>query len=100
MEKYRNVIDEAAIKTKDVSVKQAVERERERKLCKIVPEVATSFDASWSSRGWTACDGIVLGIAEETSQVLDVLHPTNSCPQCTDLQNLLNKGKLSQNKHG
>ena len=98
---HANVIDEAAIKAKDVSVKQAVERVKaaQSDMGKEVPEVATSFDASWSSRGWTARDGIVSGIAEETSQVLDVLHLTNSCPRCTDLQNLLDKGKLSQDEH-
>ena len=66
---------------------------------KSMVEIPTSFDASWSSRGWTARDRVVAAIAEKTSQVLDVLALTNGCPQCTELKNLVDEGKLSSNDH-
>ena len=62
-------------------------------------ETPTSFDASWSSRGWTTWDGVVAAIAEETSLVLDALALTNGCPQCIELKNLVDEGKLSSNDH-
>ena len=35
-------------------------------------DVATSFDGSWSSKGWTANKGIVSAIAEQTCEVLHI----------------------------
>ena len=99
--KHATIVDAAAIKAKDASIKRAAERVKnvESETGKSMVEIPTSFDASWSSRGWTARDGVVAAIAEETSQVLDVLALTNGCPQCTELKNLMDEGKLSSDDH-
>lgn len=40
--------------------------------------VGVSIDGSWSSRGWTARDGVVAAVSIDTGKVLDVvyLYPT------------------------
>ena len=48
--------------------------------CKMV-DCAASFDCSWSSRGWSARDGIVAAISEDTGKVLEEVFMTSSCPQ-------------------
>ena len=99
--KHATIVDAAAINAKDASIKRAAERVKiaGSETGKTMIETPTSFDASWSSRGWTARDGVVAAIAEETSQVLDVLALTNGCPQCTELKNLMDEGKLSSDDH-
>lgn len=42
---------------------------------------------SWSSKGWSARDGVVAAISADTGKVLDVRFKTNSCPQCTEMEN-------------
>ena len=49
-------------------------------------DVATSFDGSWSSRGWTANKGIVSAIVEGTCQVLDVVFKSSTCTECTKME--------------
>ena len=101
--KHATNIDAAAISAKDSSTKSAADRVKSARsdmdLATTNVEIPTSFDASWSSRGWTARDGLVAAIAEETAQVLDVLTLTNSCPQCTEFKNLLDDGKISSDEH-
>lgn len=46
-----------------------------------VIDLAASLDGSCCSRGWTAKRGIVSGIAEISSQVIDVLYKCCSCEQ-------------------
>ena len=45
-------------------------------------DLAASLDGSCCSRGWTAKRGIVSGIAEISSQVIDVSYKCCSCEQC------------------
>ena len=45
-------------------------------------DIATSFDGTWCSRGWTASRGVVSAVAEKTSQVIDVAYKCRSCVQC------------------
>ena len=49
-------------------------------------DVATSFDGSWSSKGWTANKGIVSAIAEGTCQVLDVVFKCSTYIECTKME--------------
>ena len=62
---------------KGKSFQNAVEKAKStKKECDIATsntfDVATSFDGSWSSKGWTANKGIVPAIAEQTCEVLDI----------------------------
>ena len=49
-------------------------------------DVATSFDGSWSSRGWTANKGIESAIAEGTCQVLDKMFKSSTCTEYTKME--------------
>ena len=51
-----------------------------------VIDVPTCFDGSWSSRGWVAKSGIAAAIAQNTSQVVDVIFKSSSCRQCTKIE--------------
>ena len=99
--KHATKIDEASIAAKDESIKRAADRVKDMQpdTDTSMVEIPTSFDASWSKRGWSSRDGLVTAIADDTSQVLDVLHLANSCPQCTELTNLMEQGKLSSTEH-
>ena len=41
--------------------------------------VSVSIDGSWSSRGWTARNGVVTVVSIDTGKVLDVVYLSNSC---------------------
>ena len=58
-------------------------------------DVPTSFDGSWSSRGHTARDAVVTGIAEETGQIVDAVFYSSGCPTCTSLNTACEDGRLS-----
>ena len=40
-------------------------------------DVPTCFDGSWSMHGWVAQKGLVAAIAENTSQVIDLIFKSN-----------------------
>ena len=62
-------------------------------------DIATCFDGSWSSRGWTARDGIVAAVAEGTSQVVDVVYKTTSCRQCSSKEEKKKCGEITFLEH-
>ena len=51
-----------------------------------IVDIPTSFDGTWSSRGWTASRGVVTAIAEISSQVLDVSLKCRVCNQCNVME--------------
>ena len=51
-----------------------------------VIDVPTCFDGSWMARGWVAKRGIAAAIAQNTSQVVDVIFKSSSCRQCTKIE--------------
>lgn len=59
-----------------------------------VGEVASSHEelhekviyASWSTRGWSASDGVVAAISVDTGKVLDVVHLSSTCAECTKME--------------
>ena len=55
-----------------------------------------SVDGSWSSRGWTARDGLVSVISIDTGKVLDVEYLTNSCVLCEQKQRQREKGEITR----
>ena len=59
-----------------------------------VVDVAASFDCSWSSRGWSARNGVVAVISEDTGKVLDAVYITHSCRKCTDIEDKRSKDVL------
>ena len=58
-------------------------------------DTATCFDGTWSSRGWSARDGVVTAISEVTSQVLDVAYKSTYCRQCQTMEEKKATGKVS-----
>ena len=60
-----------------------------------VLDVPTSFDGSWSSRGWTANNGIVSAIADISSQVIDISYKCRSCAQCTLMNERKHNGEVT-----
>ena len=59
-----------------------------------------SLDGSWSSRGWTARDGMVAAISVESGKVVDVVYLSSSCNQCTKMEEKRNRGQISTRVHG
>jgi hypothetical protein len=57
--------------------------------------VGTSFDCSWSSRGWSARDGIVAAISEDTGKVVDAVFMTSLCPSCKTVEYKHALGEMS-----
>ena len=47
-----------------------------------VIDIAVSFDGSWNSRGWLAKKGFASAVAENTSQVIDIIYKDSTCRQC------------------
>ena len=55
-----------------------------------------SLDGSWSSRDWTARDGMVAAISVESGKVVDVVYLSSSCNQCTKMEEKRNRGQISR----
>lgn len=51
-----------------------------------IVDVGASFDCSWSNGGWSARDGVVAAIAEDTGRILDVTYMSSSCSQCIKME--------------
>lgn len=58
--------------------------------------VATSFDGSWGSRGWSSKSGLVAAASIDTGKVLDITVKFNSCTVCTRMNMKREKGEMSQ----
>lgn len=61
-----------------------------------VIDVGVSLDGSWSSRGWTARDGVVAAVSIDTGKVLDVIYLTNTCNMCEQKERERNEGLISR----
>ena len=70
-------LKEAAKKVKEIKI-EAGANEGD------VIDVATCFDGTWSSRGWSARDRVVTAITEGTSQIVDVVYKTTFCRMCKE----------------
>lgn len=68
----------------------------DEQLKAFVMDVGVSLDGSWSSRGWSARDGLVAAVSIDTGKVLDVVFLTNSCSVCTKQENRRNLGEISR----
>lgn len=77
------------------AVKKVREIEEEGGNTADVIDVATCFDGTWSSRGWSARDGVVTAITEGTSQIVDVVYKTTFCRQCKDKEKAKAEQKIS-----
>ena len=47
-------------------------------------DLPTCFDRSWNSRGWLAKKGFASAIAENISQVIDIVFKNSTCRLCDD----------------
>ena len=61
-----------------------------------VVDLAGKCDCSWSSGGWSARDGVVAAISADTDKVLDVVFKTNSCPNCTEMENKRKRDEVTR----
>jgi hypothetical protein len=59
-------------------------------------DVGASFYCAWSSRGWSARDGVVAAISEDTGRVLDVVYMTRSCSHCKKMEEKRASRQLSK----
>ena len=73
-------------------VQQCTDEELKQK----VVDAEVSFDCSWSSRGWSARDGIVAKVSEDTGKVLDITYKTKSFPSCSAMEDKRAEGKVSR----
>ena len=53
------------------------------------------IEKKMNSWGWTASRGIVLAIAENTSQLLNVMYKSRLCSQCFGMEERKNNGACS-----
>ena len=58
-------------------------------------DILTIFDGSRNSRRWTGSRGLVLGIVESTSHVLDVADKSHLCSQCDGIEERKKNGACS-----
>ena len=68
----------------------------DQELGETVVDVGASFDCSWSSRGWSARDGLVAAVSEDTGKVLDVAYLTRECNHCKGMEEKRARGELSR----
>ena len=81
-------LSEAALKVKELELDEGQSKSD-------VVDIATCFDGTWSSRGWSARDGVVSAISEGTSQIVDVVYKTTFCRLCKDQEKAKAEGKIS-----
>jgi thiol-disulfide isomerase/thioredoxin len=106
--KYTKELETKSKELTDISMEDAVLELRNFKRCigeipdcmddqlktKMV-DCATSFDCSWSSRGWSARNGVVVAVSEDTGKVIDVVFMTSSCPHCKQMEDKRTRGETS-----
>ena len=68
----------------------------DEQLREVVAEAGVSIDGSWSSRGWSARDGVVAVISIDTGKILDVVHLSNQCNACSQKERQREDGTLSK----
>ena len=68
----------------------------DQELQETVIDIGASFDCSWSSRGWSARDGLVAVVSEDTGKVLDVVYLTRECQKCKEMEEKRATGELSR----
>lgn len=108
-DKHTKVIEEKVKDLTEIDFKQAVTELKQLKrstgeveecsneeLEEKVVDVGASFDCSWSSRGWSARDGLVAAISEDTGKVLDVVYLTRECSKCKMMEEKRTKGDISK----
>ena len=101
MKNHTEALHEASIILKDNSLSTAGKNARKIAVegSDLEPnqavDIPTCFDGSWSSRGWTARDGIASAIAESTGQVLDVVYKNNSCRECKIMKEKKEKAEIT-----
>ena len=64
-----------------------------------VVDAPTCFDGSWSMRGWVVRRGAVAAIAENTSQVIDIIFKSNYCRYCETLMEKRKSGKIDKREY-
>ena len=57
---------------------------------------ATSFDGSWNSPGQSSTKGVAAAIAQNTSQVVDVVFKSSKCCECEKVKKNVKPGKLTR----
>ena len=73
-----------------------IENCSDEELREKVVSAGASLDGSWSSRGWSARDGIVAAISVESGKVVDVVYLSGSCNHCTAMEEKKNSGKITR----
>lgn len=68
----------------------------EEELKQKVVNTGATFDGSWSSRGWSARDGVVAAISVVTGKIVDVEYLTGSCSRCTEMEMKRINGSISR----
>ena len=57
-------------------------------------DLPTCFDGSWNSRGWLAKKGFASAIAENTSQVIDIVFKNSTCRLCDEKKQQLKNNEI------
>lgn len=51
-----------------------------------IVSAGVSLDCSWKSRGWHSREGVVAAISSDSGKILDCVHKTSYCRECTHMQ--------------
>ena len=90
-------LNDAAFEVKKLLRKVGdIEDGSDEELREKVVDAGASLDGSWSSRGWSAHDGIVAAVSVETGKVVDVVYLSTSCSECTKMEEKRNSGDISR----
>lgn len=71
----------------------------DQELQKLLVEAGVYIDGSWSSRGWSARDGVIAAVSLNTGKVLDFVYLTNSCTSCNQKERELKEGTIFRRQY-
>lgn len=97
MELLQEELKNAALELKKYKLAKDDKEAITDKLAKeTVVDAGVSVDGSWSSRGWSARDGVVAVLSIDTGKVLDVEYLSNGCSECVKTEERRKDGKMAK----
>ena len=68
----------------------------DQELQQKVVDVGVTLDGSWSSRGWSASDGLVAAVDVDSGKVADVIHLSRYCTECKKMELKKDEDQISR----
>ena len=94
---YTNLLLSKVQKVSEKNMKQAADELYDMNIRsnESVADAGVSLDCSWNSRGWQAKGGVVAAISQDTGKIIDIVHKTLYCRECSNKQSQRDDHKIS-----